>query len=195
MYNAGMTRVRTIPAIALLALASAASAQSSFQPFAPGVPGGPGIPGIPGSGALREIVPGSSDVDPLRVSQEYIGGHGDLRSPLGFERIYVGADGRFYRISGSLVAAFERSSYVADANGIYPEVPAGTVYYTGGLPPEALGNGQPLEIYPTVGVRHQTRVGGAIDARATARAGEGERANESVGGIGYRSGSVLPPPR
>jgi hypothetical protein len=192
MYNEAMTRARTIPGIALLAMASAASAQSAFQPFAPGVPGGPGIPGIPGSGALREIVPGSSDLDPLRVSQEYIGGQADLRSPLGFERIYVGADGRFYRISGSIVAAFERSSYVADANGVYPEVPAGTVYYTGGLPPEALGNGQPLETYPTVGVRHQTRVGGAIDSRATARAGSGAPANAGVGGIGYRSGSVLP---
>ncbi len=195
MYNAGMPRVRTIPAIALLAIASAAFAQSSFQPFTPSVPGETGIPGIPGSDAMRQIVPGSSDVDPLRASQYYIGGQADLRTPLGFDRIYVGADGRYYRMSGSLVAAFDRSAYVSDRNGVYPEVPAGTVYYTGGLPPEALGTGQPLESFPTVGVRHQTRVGGALGASATARAGSGAPANAGSGGIGYRSGSVVPPPR
>jgi hypothetical protein len=195
MYNEGMTRPRTLSGIALLAIASVAFAQSSFQQFDPGVPGGPGIPGIPGSGALREVVPGSSDVDPLRVSQQYIGGYADLRSPLGFERIYVGADGRFYRMSGSLVAAFDRSAYVADANGVYPEVPAGTVYYTGGLPPEALGNGQPLELLPTASTRQFARVGGAVNGSATARAGAGSPANSGTGGIGYRSGSVLPTPR
>ncbi len=192
MYNARMTPARAIPGVALLAFASAAFAQTTFQPFGPSLPGETGIPAIPGTDAMRQIVPGSSDVDPLRTSQYYIGGQADLRTPLGFDRIYVGADGRYYRISGSLVAAFDRSAYVADANGVYPEVPAGTVYYTGGLPPEALGGNQPLDSFPTVGVRHQTRVGGALDARATAPAGSAAPANAGAGGIGYRSGSVVP---
>lgn len=189
MYNVIVTLTRAIPGFALLAIASASLAQVGYDPLGPGVPRGPGIPGIPGSGALREVDAGVADVDPLRTSLYYTGGQADLRSPLGFDRVFVGADGRYYRISGSLVAAFDRSQYVADANGVYPEIPAGTVFYTGGLPPEAIGNGGALESFPTVSGRRSGRVGGALNASATARAGFGPPTRAS-GGIAYESGSA-----
>lgn len=163
-------------------------AQSSFDPLGPRIPTGPGIPGIPGSGGLREVDPGVADVDPLRTSLYNTGSVADLRSPVGFDRIFVGADGRYYRISGSVVAAFDRSQYVADANGVYPEIPAGTVFYTGGLPPEALGNGGALEVLPTALLREENRVGGPIRSLATARAGD---ASGGAGGVGYASGSMV----
>jgi hypothetical protein len=186
------SRLRThiLFAMAFHQLASVSFAQAGYDPLGPGVPRGPGIPGIPGSGALREVDAGVADVDPLRTSLYYTGGQADLRSPLGFDRVFIGADGRYYRISGSLVAAFDRSQYVADANGVYPEIPAGTVFYTGGLPPEALGTGGALESFPTVSGRMSGRVGGAMNASATARAGFSASA-PSVGGIAYESGSAM----
>jgi len=200
---------RAVHAIAVgLLLSGVASAQSVYEPLGPGVPVGPSIPGIPGSGGaggLREVDPGIADVDPLRTSLLYTGGQADFRTPLGFDRVFVGADGRFYRISGSLVAAFDRSQYVADANGVYPEVPAGTIYYTGGLPPEAIGNGAALEPLPTATLRASGRasgrVAGALNASATVRAGSPSQSPSvgGVGGIAYESGSALalerePPP-
>ena len=189
-YNDAVTRNRAIPGVALLAMSTLSLAQVGYDPLGPGVPRGPGIPGIPGSGALREVDAGVADVDPLRTSLYNTGGQADLRTPLGFDRVFVGADGRYYRISGSLVAAFDRSQYVADANGVYPEIPAGTVFYTGGLPPEAIGNGVALESFPTVSGRTSGRVGGAMNASATARAGFASNA-PAAGGIAYESGSAM----
>lgn len=188
-YNDAVTRNRAISGVALLAMSTLSLAQVGYDPLGPGVPRGPGIPGIPGSGALREVDAGVADVDPLRTSLYNTGGQADLRTPLGFDRVFVGADGRYYRISGSLVAAFDRSQYVADANGVYPEIPAGTVFYTGGLPPEAIGNGVALESFPTVSGRTSGRVGGAMNASATARA-RFAPSPPSTGGIAYESGSA-----
>lgn len=173
---AGMRRwARWITASGALALGAGAFAQSAYEPLGPRVPTGPAIPGIPGAGGLREVDPGVADVDPLRTSLLNTGLSADFRTPVGFERVFVGADGRYYRISGSLVAAFDRSQYVADANGVYPEIPAGTVFYTGGLPPEALGNGAPLETLPTASLRTSGRTSNAtsaqVDGRANADAG------------------------
>lgn len=148
------------------------------------VPTGPSLPGVPGlGGGLREIDPGFADLDPSRASMYFVGGEADLRTPTGFDRIFIGADGRFYRMSGSLVAAFDRSSYVAGPDGVYPEVPAGTVYYTGGLPPEALGSPAGRS-YPRV----DARVGGPL--RASAGAPEDDRV---AGWTGFRSASDIPP--
>lgn len=191
MYNDAVMLTRAISGCALLALASPLFAQVGYDPLGPSVPGGPGIPGIPGSGALREVDAGVADVDPLQTSLYYTGGQADLRTPLGFDRVFVGADGRYYRISGSLVAAFDRSQYVPGPDGLYPEVPAGTIFYTGGLPPEAIGNGGALESFPTVSGRTSGRVGGAMQASATARAGfaSPESITRGAGGIAYESGS------
>lgn len=146
---------------------------------------GRGLAGAPGASGLREVDPGFADYDPSRASMYHLGGEADLRTPTGFERVYIGADGRFYRISGSLVAAFDRSSYVAGPGGVYPEVPAGTVYYTGGLPPEALGEG-PVRVFPRI----EGRVGGPVRNSAT----EPLSGPSSFGGIGYRSGSAIAAP-
>lgn len=168
-----------------------ALAQSALDPFGPRIPQGPGVPGIPGSGALREVDPGYADIDPLRRSLYNTGAQADLRTPVGFDRVYIGADGRYYRISGSLVAAFDRSQYVADANGVYPQVPAGTIYYTDGLPPEAIGDGRPLESVPTARLRADDRLTNRVNGSARERAGS-PRHDAGVGGIAYRSGSKMP---
>lgn len=178
-------------AASALFVTTGALAQSAFDPLGPRIPQGPGVPGLPGSGGLREVDAGVADVDPLRTSLYYTGSQADLRSPLGFDRVFVGADGRYYRISGSIVAAFDRSQYVADANGVYPEIPAGTVFYTGGLPPEATGNGAPLEALPNATLRATGRVDARVGGIATQRAGATQR-EIGHGGIAYTSGSEMP---
>lgn len=69
----------------------------------------------------------------------------DLRTPLGFERVYrvPGRDDLYMRVSGGLVAVFPRSEYVPGPGGLWPVIPAGTRFYPGGLPPELLGSPEP----------------------------------------------------
>lgn len=89
-----------------------------------------------------ELIPveeGIGDVDSLaadlRVQPR------DLRTPLGFERVYrvPGRDDLYMRVSGGLYAVFPRSEYVPGPGGMWPVIPAGTRFYPGGLPPELLG--------------------------------------------------------
>ena len=147
------------------------------------VPGSPGFPGRSSPSGLREVDPGFTDFEPLRTSMYFVGSVADLRTPTDFDRLFVGADGRYYRMIGSLVAAFDRSSYVAGPDGVYPVVPAGTVYYTGGLPPEALGE-PATRNFPRV----ESRVGGPV------RASAGAAPNDRVASwTGFRSASDIPP--
>jgi len=63
-----------------------------------------------------------------------------LRQPSGFDRVYeVEIDGKKYfaRQNGSTVAVFPRSAYSRDDGRLTALVPAGTVFYLGGLPDNA----------------------------------------------------------
>lgn len=80
---------------------------------------------------FREISPGLSDVTPGMRDAELR--PIDLRTPMGFDRIYeiVDSGGLFARRAGAVTAVFDRSVYAWDAT---PMVPPGTVYYIGELP-------------------------------------------------------------
>jgi hypothetical protein len=92
---------------------------------------------------LEPIDPGHSDVGPLGTSTRSI--PVDMRSPTGFDGVFrvpgsaagVGTidvpDERYARVSGGLAAVFPRSSYVDGKKGRYAMVPAGTIYYIGGV--------------------------------------------------------------
>jgi len=63
-----------------------------------------------------------------------------LRQPSGFDRVYeVEIDGKKYfaRQNGSTVAVFPRSAYSRVDGRLTTLVPAGTVFYLGGLPDNA----------------------------------------------------------
>lgn len=89
---------------------------------------------LPASGQeerFREISPGFSDVNPSM--HDGLFRPVDLRTPLGFERLYeiVDSGGLFARRAGAVTAVFDRSVYLGDAT---PLVPPGTVFYVGDLP-------------------------------------------------------------
>ena len=94
------------------------------------------------SDRFREVDPGFGDVNDqalsMRIQQI------DMRSPIGFERIYeiVGSGGLFARRSGAVTAVFDRSIYAGNAT---PLIPAGTVFYLGSLPVDL---GQPGVLSP-----------------------------------------------
>lgn len=100
-----------------------------------------GSPGF--SSTLQTVDPRHDDVGPLALSLRDL--QPDLRQPTGFEKVYrIGqrspnGDDRFARVSGALAAVFSRSEYtrVQRRNGgsaIRVDVPAGTIYYIGGIP-------------------------------------------------------------
>lgn len=102
-----------------------------------------GSPGF--SSTLQTVDPRHDDVGPLALSLRDL--QPDLRQPTGFEKVYrIGqrspnGDDRFARVSGALAAVFNRSEYtrVQRRNGgsaIRVDVPAGTIYYIGGIPPQ-----------------------------------------------------------
>ena len=72
-----------------------------------------------------------SDVSPLEFSLHDL--QPDAGPPIGFERVYTSPDypGQFLRVNGALVAAFPKSQYVADRNGIFPILPENTTFYIG----------------------------------------------------------------
>lgn len=88
---------------------------------------------------LEPVQQGTVDANPLAApaSVQPL----DLRLPLGFDRVYrVVEPGRsmlnqrYARSSGALTAVFPRSQYTPTRDGVVPEIPAGTVFYIGGLP-------------------------------------------------------------
>ena len=80
---------------------------------------------------FREVTPGSSDLSPLMTDNEFR--PVDLRSPMGFERLYeiVDSGGLFARRHGAITAVFDRGVYGWNS---MPLVPPGTIYYVGPLP-------------------------------------------------------------
>lgn len=88
---------------------------------------------------LEPVQQGTVDANPLAApaSVQPL----DLRLPLGFDRVYrVVEPGRsmlnqrYARSSGALTAVFPRSQYTPTRDGVVPEIPAGTIFYIGGLP-------------------------------------------------------------
>jgi len=83
---------------------------------------------------------GVGDVDPARSSLRALSR--DLRAPTGFESVYrfdrVDAFGNvqrnFMRIDGATYAVFPRSQYITTPAGTVAAIPAGTMFYIGGLP-------------------------------------------------------------
>lgn len=102
-----------IPLLALAATASLARAQASDD------------------ARFREIEAGFEDLSPQAVGSRVR--PVDMRTPLGFERIYevVGSGGLYARRAGAVTAVFDRGLYAGDAT---PLIPAGTVFYIGSLP-------------------------------------------------------------
>lgn len=80
---------------------------------------------------------GVADLGPLsqslRVEQP------DLRAPAGFDQVYrlhsPSGESFYARIGGGVVAVFPRSVYVPTRRGLLADIPPGTVFYIGGLPP------------------------------------------------------------
>jgi len=78
------------------------------------------------------------DLNPLATSLRSL--PTDLRQPSNFDRVYRvrtpgGAqDEQFARVSGALTALFPRSEYTQTKRGTRADVPAGTIFYIGGLP-------------------------------------------------------------
>lgn len=89
----------------------------------------------------KKVDPGTTDASSAAVSLRRM--DVDLRRPTGFENVYLfqGADifGRgqsmFMRIDGGVTAMFPRSVYVPTRLGMLPEIPPGTIFYIGALPP------------------------------------------------------------
>lgn len=94
-----------------------------------------------GQPRLQPVDAGVADRSPLAVSQRVV--PTDLRAPSAFDRVYrldggmqpAGQQRTYYaRKQGALTAVFPQSQYFDTSIGSIPEVPAGTVFYIGGLP-------------------------------------------------------------
>jgi hypothetical protein len=91
---------------------------------------------------LQRVDPGTTDVDPLHLSLREM--QIDLRRPTGFDTVYrldaarsFGRGGTMYmRMDGGVMAVFPQSVYRPSPGGMVPEIPPGTVFHLGELPPE-----------------------------------------------------------
>jgi hypothetical protein len=113
-----------------------------------------------GLAGWRQVEQGVADTSPLsadlRVQPL------ELRYPFGFDTVYQGrltdqygaSRDYFARRDGALTAVFPRSIYTEMGNGVRSvDVPPGTVYYIGDLPPELAdqaGGPAPLLVPPTM---------------------------------------------
>ncbi|MCP4837383.1 MAG: hypothetical protein GY895_21770 [Phycisphaera sp.] len=81
----------------------------------------------------------------LRVVEATIGDQGaldlslrqvpqGLRLPTGYDQVFAGNTGGFWRADGGLVARFNQSIYMATKYGPIPDIPASTVFIIGGVP-------------------------------------------------------------
>jgi hypothetical protein len=98
----------------------------------------------------RPVDQGVADQNPLSVGARVV--PIDLRSPMGFERLFRltgpgdrletrgdvaapdGGRGLFFRFSGGLVASFPRSVYADAPGGLLPLIPPGTTFSIGERP-------------------------------------------------------------
>lgn len=101
---------------------------------------------------LEPVTQGTSDANPLAAPANIQ--PLDLRLPLGFDRVFrVVEPGRsmlnqrYARSSGAITAVFPRSQYTPTRDGVIPEIPAGTIFYIGGLPDDPFSS-PPPEIRP-----------------------------------------------
>jgi len=97
---------------------------------------------------LEPVQQGTVDANPLAAPANVQ--PLDLRLPLGFDRVYrVVEPGRsmlnqrYARSSGALTAVFPRSQYTPTRDGVIPEIPAGTIFYIGGLPDDIFSSPPP----------------------------------------------------
>lgn len=97
---------------------------------------------------LEPVQQGTVDANPLAAPANVQ--PLDLRLPLGFDRVYrVVEPGRsmlnqrYARSSGALTAVFPRSQYTPTRDGVVPEIPAGTIFYIGGLPDDIFSTPPP----------------------------------------------------
>lgn len=133
-----MPRTRHLPILLAAAtltpgvvVAQIAPASTDFYPKAPGLGQGYDSPR-----RFHRVDQGVADVGPLSTSLQHLKTHVDLRRESGFERVYRDdASGRFFRFDGAIGASFPRSSYVATRDGVFPTIPAGTVFHIGAHAP------------------------------------------------------------
>lgn len=87
--------------------------------------------------ALRPVEAGVGDVGPLDVGLRQL--RTDLRVPSGFDRVFrtapdAGGRSSLVRFDSGIAAVFDRSQYRVTRRGPVAQIPAGTVFYIGGLP-------------------------------------------------------------
>lgn len=133
-----MTPTRDAAAVLALSLACAAASAQVRQDTAVRPAGPTTTPGAVPGPALQRVEPGVGDVDPLRASLRDLSV--DLRSSGDFSTPYripgqTAADDRFVRFGGGTTAVFPRSVYTSTRRGVVAEIPPGTVFYIGGVPP------------------------------------------------------------
>lgn len=97
---------------------------------------------------LEPVPQGTVDANPLAAPANIQ--PLDLRLPLGFDRVFrVVEPGRsmlnqrYARSSGAITAVFPRSQYTPTRDGVIPEIPAGTIFYIGGLPDDPFSSPPP----------------------------------------------------
>lgn len=151
---------------------------------------------------------GTDDVSPLRVGSRIL--PTDLRVPTGFEKVYRipgaasgvpgidHADDKFARISGAVTAVFPRSEYLKTRKGAtFAAIPAGTVFYIGGVPESALGkpaagstmlvpNAASMRVNGVAGSEHNV---GMMDLRLRTEADDGDAFVK----VPTRADATLPP--
>ncbi len=84
----------------------------------------------------RPLDQGFEDIGPAGASLRSV--QIDPRSPVGFEQVYRTPDGSLMRQDGGIRAIFPRSVYQVGADGLIPEIPAGTIFHIGADDPSGL---------------------------------------------------------
>ncbi len=89
-------------------------------PLTPGVPPG-----------FQRVLQGVGDLNTLGTSLYSTETTVDLRGATGFEQVYRGPDGRFYRFDGAIGASFPQSEYYMTRDGVHAAIPGGTIFHIG----------------------------------------------------------------
>ncbi len=134
----------------------------------------PGVRPPAGGSGYRLVDPGFGDVDSLQNSLRQIDMRVDLRREVGWEKVYQGPDGKYWRYSGGLGASFPRSQYAFVARvGVVTEIPAGTVFHIGASAPSAESMREMIDVGGPAPSRIDTRA----DAGMASEGGVAERAS------------------
>lgn len=150
-----MTHVALVGLAAALSIGGLAVAQPDssalLRPYAP-------------REGLRRVEQGVADAGPLSISLRDLSG--DLRTPDAFRDVYrlpnsVGRrGGQFARVSGNggIIAVYPRGAYTPTSNGLRADVPPGTIFYIGGIPPDPPGFGPATGPSGAISLRIDPRV-------------------------------------